>query len=403
MTEKTQEPHVEDDDDELDGKLNYKPPPQKTLQELQELDKDDESLAKYKKSLLGDGPVVVDPTAPNVVVTRLTLVCDSAPGPITMDLTGDLEALKKETFVLKEGVEYRVKIHFRVNRDIVSGLKYVQHTYRTGVKVDKATFMVGSYGPRPEEYEFLTPIEEAPKGTASTTGKPILLNNIPDAEAFISGAEVAVIGFFQDPQSPEAEQFRLAAGQLPEVPFGLSSSAAVLSHYGAAENTVSLFRTVDSDRRDLDMNNREVDAKDLTRFVRTNELRLVTEYNPVTSIGVMQSSLQFNLLLITDKMSPKHPERMRKFRAAAELYKGKILFILLDSNLKSNERVLSYFQLKKSQLPALAIFHTPDDEHEVLTVGDISTERVQDFCNRFLQRMPKKEDKSEEKPLNEEL
>lgn len=29
-----------------------------------------------------------DPTAPNVVVTRLTLVCDSAPGPITMDLTG---------------------------------------------------------------------------------------------------------------------------------------------------------------------------------------------------------------------------------------------------------------------------------------------------------------------------
>lgn len=59
MTEKTQEPHVEDDDDELDGKLNYKPPPQKTLQELQDLDKDDESLAKYKKSLLGDGPVVV--------------------------------------------------------------------------------------------------------------------------------------------------------------------------------------------------------------------------------------------------------------------------------------------------------------------------------------------------------
>lgn len=43
-----------------------------------------------------------------------------------------------------------------------------------------------------------------------------------------------------------------------------------------------------------------------------------------TAIGVMQSSLQFNLLLITDKMSPKHPERMHKFRTAAELYKGKV-------------------------------------------------------------------------------
>ncbi|NWW35684.1 ERP27 protein, partial [Panurus biarmicus] len=219
----------------------------------------------------------------------------------------------------------------------------------------------------------------------STTEKPIQLNNIADAEAFISGAEVVVIGFFQDLQSPEADQFRLAAGQIPEVPFGLSSSAAVLSHYGASANTVALFRRVDNDRRDMDMNNRDVDAKKLTRFIRMNELRLVTEYDPVTAIGVMQSSLEFNLLLITDKMSPKHPERMRKFRAAAELYKGKILFILLDSNLKNNERVLSYFQLKKSQLPALAIFHTPDDEHVVSTVEEISIEHVQDFCNNFLQ------------------
>lgn len=58
MTEKAPEPHVEEDDDELDGKLNYKPPPQKSLKELQEMDKDDESLIKYKKTLLGDGPVV---------------------------------------------------------------------------------------------------------------------------------------------------------------------------------------------------------------------------------------------------------------------------------------------------------------------------------------------------------
>lgn len=71
------------------------------------------------------------------------------------------------------------------------------------------------------------------------------------------------------------------------------------------------------------------------------------------------------------------------------LFPSQILFILLDSNLKSNEQVLSYFQLKKSQLPALAIFHTPDDEHEVVAVDGISIEHVQDFCNRFLQRMPK--------------
>lgn len=63
MTEKAPEPHLEEDE-ELDGKLSYKPPPQKSLKELQEMDKDDESLAKYKKTLLGDGPVVAGACVP---------------------------------------------------------------------------------------------------------------------------------------------------------------------------------------------------------------------------------------------------------------------------------------------------------------------------------------------------
>ncbi|NXX86786.1 ERP27 protein, partial [Urocolius indicus] len=189
----------------------------------------------------------------------------------------------------------------------------------------------------------------------------------------------------QEPESQEASRFRLAADRIPEVPFGLSTSPDVLSHYGAVANTVKLFRRVDNARRDLDLNNKDIDAEKITRFVRMNELRLVTEYNPVTAVGVMQSSSQLHLLLLTDKKSSKHPERMSNYRAAAELFKDKILFILVDSNLQSNERIVSYFRLKKSQLPALAIFHAPDEEQDVLTLDEVSVERIQDFCNRFLQ------------------
>lgn len=48
----------------------------------------------------------------------------------------------------------------------------------------------------------------------------------------------------QELESPEVSQFRLAANRTPEVPFGLSSNPAVLSHYGVAANTVTLFRRV---------------------------------------------------------------------------------------------------------------------------------------------------------------
>lgn len=33
--------------------------------------------------------------------------------------------------------------------------------------VDKVSYMVGSYGPRAEEHEFLSPVDEAPKGVLS--------------------------------------------------------------------------------------------------------------------------------------------------------------------------------------------------------------------------------------------
>lgn len=39
--------------------VNYKPPAQKSLQEIQELDKDDESLRKYKEALLGSTSVSI--------------------------------------------------------------------------------------------------------------------------------------------------------------------------------------------------------------------------------------------------------------------------------------------------------------------------------------------------------
>lgn len=52
---------------------------------------------------------------------------------ISLDLTGDLSQLKKKTFIIKEGVSYRIRIEFIVQREIVHGLKYVQKTSKLGI------------------------------------------------------------------------------------------------------------------------------------------------------------------------------------------------------------------------------------------------------------------------------
>lgn len=152
---------------EKEPESNYKPPPEKSINELLEIDQDDESLRKYKEALLGQaqtGPIIVEPDNPRkVIVKKLVLIPVDRP-EISLDLTGDLSKLKKETFVIKEGVSYKIRIEFIVQREIVHGLRYVQKTSKLGIPVDKMTHMVGSYAPKAEMQSYTTPSEDAPSG-----------------------------------------------------------------------------------------------------------------------------------------------------------------------------------------------------------------------------------------------
>ena len=78
--------------------------------------------------------------------------------------TGDLTKLKDDPFTLPEGISYRLKIKFSVEDEIVSGLKYYQVVSRKGIRMDKQSYLMGSYGPKQEVQEYLTPWDEAPKG-----------------------------------------------------------------------------------------------------------------------------------------------------------------------------------------------------------------------------------------------
>lgn len=156
--------HEEEEHDE-----NYKAPAQKTIEEILALDNEDESLRKYKEALLGAqaDKIIVDPNNPkNVIVKKLALVVQGR-DDLELDLSGDLTQLKKQSFSIKEGIQYKIRIEFFVQREIVHGLKYVQKTYRLGVPVDKMTHMVGSYPPKKEIQCYVTNFEEAPSGLLS--------------------------------------------------------------------------------------------------------------------------------------------------------------------------------------------------------------------------------------------
>lgn len=68
-----------------------------------------------------------------VLVKKLVLVSEGQTEK-TLDLSGDLSQLKQTVFTIKEGVQYRIRIEFFVQHEIVTGLKYIQKTYRKGIQ-----------------------------------------------------------------------------------------------------------------------------------------------------------------------------------------------------------------------------------------------------------------------------
>ncbi|GAB7362745.1 hypothetical protein MBLNU230_g3051t1 [Neophaeotheca triangularis] len=141
----------------------------KTIDEYQQLDAQDESLKKWKESLgLGTGTPIGDPNdSRKVIILSLGLEVEGRED-IVIDLTApdSLETLNKKPFTIKEGATFRMKARFRVQHQILSGLKYVQVVSRMGMK-NKMQEMIGSYSPNTTdkpEYEKKFESETAPSG-----------------------------------------------------------------------------------------------------------------------------------------------------------------------------------------------------------------------------------------------
>eukprot|EP00045_Choanoeca_perplexa_P021943 m.7888 g.7888 ORF g.7888 m.7888 type:complete len:190 (+) comp8967_c0_seq1:36-605(+) len=150
-------------DDDFETTPGYKAPAQVDLETLQNLDKDDEALNRWKAKLLEGAASGADSGDPRRVIVE-SMTFHSAVKEMSLDLTGDLAALKAQSFVIKEGVQFRLKIGFKVQHEVVSGLRYTDAVYRKGIRVTKNSYMLGSYGPKAEVQVAQTPWDEMPSG-----------------------------------------------------------------------------------------------------------------------------------------------------------------------------------------------------------------------------------------------
>ncbi|KAJ4828832.1 hypothetical protein Tsubulata_008914 [Turnera subulata] len=153
------EDHEEDADnfEEDDSKLKFEA-------ELDLGPQDDESLKRWKEQLLGsvDLSSVGESKEPEVKILSLTILCPGRPD-LVLPIPFTTKS-KRSLFILKEGSLYHLRLSFNVSNNIVSGLKYTNTVWKTGVRVDHTKVMLGTFSPQQEPYAYELEEETTPSG-----------------------------------------------------------------------------------------------------------------------------------------------------------------------------------------------------------------------------------------------
>ncbi|KAG8386061.1 hypothetical protein BUALT_Bualt03G0109800 [Buddleja alternifolia] len=160
---------------DTEGRMSRQPSDEDLLANLQlgpkwsikqhlEKDKDDESLRRWKEQLLGsvDANSVQEDQEPDVKILSLTIL---SPGRRDIVLPiPEAGNPKGKWFTLKEGSRYRLRFTIKVSNDIVCGLRYTNTVWKTGIKVDSAKQMLGTFSPQEEVYTQEMAEETTPSG-----------------------------------------------------------------------------------------------------------------------------------------------------------------------------------------------------------------------------------------------
>lgn len=164
----TTDPQI-DEELEAENAVGYKVGEKKTIAEYATLDADDDALNKWKESLgLSNGSLGDPNDKRKVVILEMAIHIDGQePVVYNLEAPNVLEKLRKEPIMIKEKSKYRLVVKFRVQHEIVTGLKYLQSVKRHGIRLDKSQEVCGSYSPNTAEksfYEKEFATEEAPSG-----------------------------------------------------------------------------------------------------------------------------------------------------------------------------------------------------------------------------------------------
>ncbi|XP_014665686.1 PREDICTED: protein disulfide-isomerase 2-like [Priapulus caudatus] len=223
------------------------------------------------------------------------------------------------------------------------------------------------------------------------------LETADDVKTFIDSADVVVVGFFKDAESEQAGIYKQVADGFDELQFGLLSDESLFAEHEAEDGKVILFKKFD-DKRTEYIGDLTPDA--VSSFIKTESLPLVNEFSPQTAPKIFSGDIKTHILYFAGKTKDYFTETYESFKTPAVEFKGRVLFIHIDTDNEENERILDFFAIKPEELPTTRLIVLGEDmtKYKPSDMDTVTTDGVRDFIQSYLDGNLKPHLMSQEQP-----
>jgi len=229
------------------------------------------------------------------------------------------------------------------------------------------------------------------------TGPPAKsLAAVDEAKSFQESADVVVVGFFKDQESKDAKVFLEVAAAMDDTPFAITSNDAVFKEYKVSKDGIVLLKKYDEGRNNYDG---KMVADEITTWVGVNSLALVSEFTQESAGKLFGGDIKSHNLLFISKAADNFQKLYDEFKGAAEKFKGKVLFVYINTDVEDNQRIMEFFGLKKDDIPSIRLINLEEDMTKYRPdFTELTKANIMKFAQDYLDKKLKAHLMSEEVP-----
>ncbi|XP_046659697.1 protein disulfide-isomerase [Homalodisca vitripennis] len=208
------------------------------------------------------------------------------------------------------------------------------------------------------------------------------LENVEQAKEFIEANDVALVGFFKDQTSDFAKLYKDVAAALDDYPFAITGDSAVEAEYKVEGDKIILFKKFDDGQAVFD-GEQTMDA--LKKFVQTESLPLVVEFNQDTAQKIFGGDIKSHLLLFLSQAKGHYDDLLVNAKSVAAPFREKVLFVSINADEEDHQRILEFFGMKKEEVPAMRVIKLEEDMAKYKPADpELSADNIKSFVSDFI-------------------